>query len=159
MAQDSQSDIEHHTFLQLRIRQRQAGVWPPKVSVPLRAWACKYMSLCVACLQSFSVICLHPYFLSHLCSLALWLSQHEAETHCAGFILELTGECWHSGRKRKRKRGNDCVGSKLCCPQKCMLTLKLCICAIKFSLIHLSSMLVCVFLCAFTSQSDPKLIL
>ncbi len=42
--------------------------------------------LCGSCLQSFSVICLHLHFLSPHCSSALWLSQREAESHCAGFI-------------------------------------------------------------------------
>lgn len=35
-------------------------------------------------------------FLSPHCSPALWLSQREAQTHCAGFIPRLRGECLSS---------------------------------------------------------------
>lgn len=49
--------------------------------------------LCGLVYRAFAVICLHLYFLSPHCSLALWLSQREAQTHCAGFIPQLRGEC------------------------------------------------------------------
>ena len=86
MARDSQSDSKHHTWLWLS-RSRASCLcvcWP--VLVNMRVCVCVCVCVCVSCLQSFSVICLHLHFLSSHCSSALWLSQHEAETHCAGFI-------------------------------------------------------------------------
>lgn len=109
----------------------------------LSACAWKYVSLCVACLQSFSVICLHPRFISPHCSLALWLSQHEAETHRGGFILELTGECLRSTAEEWQKDREWFCAIKWLFLRNVSF-LKLCICAIKFTLIPL--LCVCVYL-------------
>lgn len=100
MAKDTLSDMKPHTLMLLRNRERQEGMKGRLcVCVSGGGGACVCLSAredvasSVACLQSSSVIHLHPHFLSPHCSSGLWLSQRVTETHCAGFILELTGEC------------------------------------------------------------------